>query len=1731
MKKNSVIISVLLIVSMMLGMLASCTSSSFNESTTDEQTTAKETETTSESLTTSKPEDSSGDRGEESSGDKGEDSDTETSTLDSSSESDSSESTTDTDSDSDTETETEANGEIELPTVEVPEAENIVHANSLANGVNSYFEQGSNRETVIIENKNMTLKYGVSSFRDQQVSSLQNKNGGTYIENTFDVFVKTADGIFYASKTNKSTTMNLYRFGYYMYEVRLEEQNFYNGINEISSKTLKSLKPLAANNIKYSLEDDGSLSVSAKTSTDPYIIFNNVSYSADTYKYIQIVIKSDASTTRSASFYFQKKGDNNFSSTQTSSAFYMPADGEYHTYVIPMTDNESYSGDISGLRIDIDAQKGEEFSIKEIKLIESDGIVAPDLSIARSFFTYSDKMHHLAQIVAHSEVSGIEEIGLVTRIAADTVEKLVVKDKNDELHYSLDTVDWDSAEYIGFDIKDAGVFGYIIPVDVTSGKLSVTLEDGNYVIIQSRTPENGKISPSEKGTLNANDFYMGQRIYTDDSHDFDAFLHEAYCERNPLTLRKFKLHDEDSIGGAEIVGYDPLRGAYKFTLEGANGFLIPQTQTPNKHYNIRFSFSGDEYERKVYFYSSTKSGNLECAVLLDKSDLLLPIPIEVGKNFSEGESGERNIYNLDDATYGEAIFPMIIKSDEKATYTLVHLYQNWGNYPLKQISWIQYHGPYYHLSTGTTETNCIMPYYSTKNGKASLQMLPDHRAWSAPLWTNDPQHTSGGSHSMLTYTDAEGNYYSSDNSINVIGSYGPTYADVTMYHTSDDGKIKYTINHMEMPQTDENRGYYEFKYEVLEDLTIADFKRDFSFYSVTDNMGAASYTKFGYLNENNQCSVATVNTGKDPIYYVLGNECPYFDYFDMVNWTDKNGYVNVSFLVYNSEFIIGGEKSDANFVVKEFEERAYLSLNLEEITLKKGDTFTINAIIMPWGSQESEYPEAAPDYNVRDVRENTLLNPVKVTPIENCETLDSVYLPMVRSTDGQTATFTLSGGENNIAVRVYGFKKLTAPKLYEKVGNDWVEVVLSSSASPDKMGNYRHYDGYNVYFDSDGTYSYSFVTTMNDGAPRTFKIDLSKDFTRWPSIDSTEVPDLLDFYLDPNEISEVILYPEQFSSITMGSEDINFISFYGNSHVETLTESYFYAYTGGETATGGLLVLKYRLPETNTDEITNIEFYLSTANKKATNSSDSYWITGGLINDGEWHVLIVDVESFGKPTFAKNADGEFVPQYIRIDPFNKKVSNDTRFDIAFVGMAYTREDIFEICSEMDSVTLCKSSSTNIITIDPKTGKVISGDDSTVTPPTPSNPSASIDLYLEPSVIYAAIDDHAQFSKIESGVDGEIDYLSFYGNDHISTLKESYFFAYKNGNSVTGNYLVIKYRLPETNPKKVTGLEFYVSTENATATGADSFWVTSGIVNDGSWQVIIVDLASFDHNTFVADANGKYTAKYIRIDPFNAVFPASTRIDIAYIGMADTLQEIIEFNKDLETVNVCRNDKDNVIEYSTETGKPVDSEVIVTPSSVKLFFNGSNLKKKAESDRASGINSVTLSDDATYVTISPKVNAGESYVLFFDNNISNGATPKELGQYMAIKYRTSLTGERFELFAGTEQFNPGSSSSIYIGTADRGYVNDGQWHLLIIDLSTLAGYNASDDGKYYPMHIRFDLINNSHTSTADTVDVAYFGVGTSLSDLISIETELTQAYFYGSDGLKTVSVATGEEITQ
>ncbi len=683
-----------------------------------------------------------------------------------------------------------------------------------------------------------------------------------------------------------------------------------------------------------------------------------------------------------------------------------------------------------------------------------------NMRLDRTYHLYSDKLNTVQHLVAaDGDVTGLAAYGQYFDVEAERVLGICIKDKNG-YHNTLDGVDWNTVEYAGFDIADAGIFGIILVLHENSGKLTVTLENGYYRIDQRITCDSA--TTVTQGTH----IYFGQRLYTDPTHSFDTFKNEAECERNPLT----SLSISKAADGANYAGYDALRGAYRFNVSGT-GFGGAYYSFPNKYFTVNASIKGDGLNRKLYVYTHTDSGALENAVILDENQQLLPIALEVGKNFT-GEN-EEGIFDPGDTSYGQAFLPLMLPANEEKSFSVLNVYQNWGVFPIKQLSSVQFVAPYYHLSCGVTETNCIAPtfIYGRDNW-----LLPDFRSMSAPLWESQPQHTAVGELQVMQYADTDGKNACLENGLDIVDSYGPVYTDVVLEYAAIDGRMEATYRHVEMPHTDENRTYYTIDIRIKEDITIADVQKNF--YMFRFNSRDIHFSKLGYLDESNQHAILECTADQSDRFIKLGSEAPYYEYHDCSD-PNNNNYVNFALIIKNSDMVIGGEPYTGGFVVRDFVSGGRnfgdLTLDLDDVTLKAGDYIHLDIILMPWGSQLS-----TDNSNVLNVREDAVLNPYTLS-VTSGSVIQDTFVPKVAvDAATKTAEFTITGGTNNAAVRVYGLSSYEKPVIEELVGGEWVAYNTTVSS----------FDGYMIYNDGLGSYSVAFCVDMTNAPQmgRTFRV-------------------------------------------------------------------------------------------------------------------------------------------------------------------------------------------------------------------------------------------------------------------------------------------------------------------------------------------------------------------------------------------------------------------------------------------------------------------------------------------------------------------------------------------------------------------------------------------------------------------------------------------------------------------
>ena len=692
-----------------------------------------------------------------------------------------------------------------------------------------------------------------------------------------------------------------------------------------------------------------------------------------------------------------------------------------------------------------------------------------DFKVDKTYHLFGDKLYQQVRLLAAEATQNLLEFGTQVKIPASTVKAVQIKDKNG-LHNSLDGVDAYSVEYVAFDIENAGVVAFIIPADGTTDRVEISKDKKNYTVTQfaSYTPGTGLNKCDETGGYPLNEITCGYRIFTTREHDFAVVEKEAMLERNPLQGITITGNNANAV----YLGYEPLRGTYTLQMDGTD--FNTAYYNPDLRYFVDVQLQCDSYDRNIYVRSNGRNGCLEAAAMLDDTQTLVPVNVQVCKNFS-GDYGD-TFYNAIDRQYGDSFIPLALKANEELSFTLLNLYQNWGYAPLKQLSSIEFHVSYYHLSTGTTESNCIAPYFT---GDKDGWLLPDFRGCSGNIWPEQPQFNSVGILKFVNYRkDLLGKTVMSEIKNTQIDSVGQTYFDITSTYQSDCDSYTYTLRHVEFPQKDENRTYYTVDITFDKYICFDDFKKDFDLFYFDGRF--VTFNKAGYLNENNEPTVTEVSTDKTR-YYPLGDDCPYFGFFDV---TDETEYQlanrfgsNFALLVKNASVVKDGAQQDVSLVFRDSSAKdmtvGALTLDYGTVMFRPGDKISLDLILLPWGVGTEEH-----DNNARAVRENSCLHPLTATAEIGTVQQDSI-VPTVRCENNE-AIVTLSGGKSWQSIRVDGFTSLSRPKTYVLMDGEWVNGETASV---------HGYDGYTVYYNEDGTYGFAFCYNAEDPTTEyTFRI-------------------------------------------------------------------------------------------------------------------------------------------------------------------------------------------------------------------------------------------------------------------------------------------------------------------------------------------------------------------------------------------------------------------------------------------------------------------------------------------------------------------------------------------------------------------------------------------------------------------------------------------------------------------
>jgi hypothetical protein len=164
---------------------------------------------------------------------------------------------------------------------------------------------------------------------------------------------------------------------------------------------------------------------------------------------------------------------------------------------------------------------------------------------------------------------------------------------------------------------------------------------------------------------------------------------------------------------------------------------------------------------------------------------------------------------------------------------------------------------------------------------------------------------------------------------------------------------------------------------------------------------------------------------------------------------------------------------------------------------------------------------------------------------------------------------------------------------------------------------------------------------------------------------------------------------QSFGGIKL-SDDLSYVTF-NASGIEGSKEACVLAYQKSEAVESGkYFVVKYRANAANSEKLEYIEVFISTVNGGPT-AGDYFGFN--IVEDGEWHVAVIDLEKLGAKTFKPDENGVYNTKYFRVDVFNTRLPEDVTIDIAYVGMDSDLKAICDVnADEFDFIDLYKSGS-------------------------------------------------------------------------------------------------------------------------------------------------------------------------------------------------------------------------------------------------------------------------------------------------------------------------------------------------------------------------------------------------------------------------------------------------------
>lgn len=510
------------------------------------------------------------------------------------------------------------------------------------------------------------------------------------------------------------------------------------------------------------------------------------------------------------------------------------------------------------------------------------------------------------------------------------------------------------------------------------------------------------------------------------------------------------------LDGGTHEGPDPAWGLHQIRTDvsGPRHFEVAHVN-PNSHVRTDLRIENDDRPRTLYLRVYNDYGTLEATVLTDRHGVPLPVQVQTGKNFAgEMEEGELE----GDHAFGESILRLDLEAGEVFEGRALHLFGNWGNHPLKQISSIRFFRHYFHASIGPTETMCYSPFPYPR-GDGITYTLADVRGLSTPMWPGQPQHDHVSVIGYLRYRTTDGWIHPRLTRTSIHHT-GPNFARMAMEYRMDDERAGARLEFFELPQTDETRCFSRIRYEFDRELPLAGPPCEtLRFVNAGAYIVGTVHGTVDWIAEDG--SRRTKPIPADGSFTLrgetLGRETPF-----VAAYPHKHG--NILLLVRSWEARLGGEDAPPAVTVQGGERftEVYLTAPAAVERILPGDFVEAEIVVIPYGDAG---PTAdTPAYE----REHYGMRGPAIQILRG--DLVESFPWRVRVDARGVAEAKVAGGLDNQVFIVEGLSERRWPMLWENLGG-WMLV------DPQVHGN----DGAHFHRCADGAVGAVFVVNTRPG--------------------------------------------------------------------------------------------------------------------------------------------------------------------------------------------------------------------------------------------------------------------------------------------------------------------------------------------------------------------------------------------------------------------------------------------------------------------------------------------------------------------------------------------------------------------------------------------------------------------------------------------------------------------------